>query len=108
MPGELNDIRVTSMMMQGRNCIALLIIKIHPSTNTFTERMRDWLLQLSEEKAKRTRSSFYSRIYKIFRKGKACLKTYGEQLWVRGLLCSYETDSPNLWPKLIVKNKIKR
>lgn len=40
MPGELNDIRVTTMI-QGRNCTALLIIKIHPSTNTTTERMRE-------------------------------------------------------------------
>lgn len=39
MPGELNDIRVT-MMIQGRNCTALLIIKIHPSTHSLTDRMR--------------------------------------------------------------------
>ena len=40
MPGELNDLRVTTMI-QGRNCTALLIIKICPSTHTITERMKE-------------------------------------------------------------------
>lgn len=77
MPGELNDIRVTSMMIQGRNCIALLITKIHPSTNTFTERMRDWLLQLSEAKAKRQGHPSIQEFKKYFKKAKHALKLTG-------------------------------